>query len=84
MRPSFPTPPPNCILTVVYARLLDTLRGRLEGEQECILQAMGRLCRAMHDLMMLDADYRAWSEAHRITPEMERALLEQASNTRLN
>ena len=70
----FPTPPPDCTLAVVYDRLLATLRDRPELEQDVILQAMGRLIHAMHDVMMHDADYRAWSEAHRISPQLECAL----------
>jgi hypothetical protein len=70
----FPIPPPHCTLDAVYDRLLATLRDRSRPEQEALLQAIGRLFRAMHEVSMFDADYRAWSEAHRIAPQLECAL----------
>jgi hypothetical protein len=44
------------------------------AEQEAIFQAIGRLFKAMHEVMMFDADFREWSEAHRISPQLECAL----------
>jgi hypothetical protein len=62
----FPVPPPDC--------LLDTLCERPPAEQEAVRQAMGQLFKAMHNVMMHDADYRAWSEAHRISLQLERKI----------
>jgi hypothetical protein len=70
----FPLPPPHCTLLVVYERLLATLRGRSKPEQEALFQAIGRMIAAEHEVMMFDADYRAWSEAHRISPQLEYAI----------
>jgi hypothetical protein len=67
----FPLPPPDCTIMVVYERLLSTLCDRPQPEQEAIMQAIGRFISAAHLMMMFDADYRAWSEAHRISPELE-------------
>jgi hypothetical protein len=50
------------------------VRDRPQPEQEAIWQAIGRLFGAMHGVMKFDADYRAWSEAHRISPQLECAL----------
>jgi hypothetical protein len=70
----FPIPPPDCTIEAVWPRLLDTLDQRPKPEQEAILQAMGRLIAAEHDVLMFDVAYREWSEAHRISPELERKI----------
>ena len=70
----FPKPPPDCALPSVYHRLLATLLQRPPPEREALFQAIGRMIAAEHDVMMFDADYRAWSEAHRISPELEYAI----------
>ena len=70
----FPLPPPDCTFDAVYPRLLATLLERPPPEREALFQAIGRMIAAEHDVMMFDADYRAWSEAHRISPELEYAI----------
>jgi hypothetical protein len=70
----FPIPPPDCALPAVYHRLLATLLQRPPPEREALFQAIGRMIAAEHEVMMFDADYRAWSEAHRISPELQRVI----------
>jgi hypothetical protein len=70
----FPLPPPNCTLDAVSERLLASILDRPRPEQEAIFQAIGRLFKAMHEVCMFDADFRDWSEAHRISPELERKV----------